>query len=160
MSTTIDALVGRTVDVEHAYAVLTARGWKIDTEESNLMQGFSRTWRAHGIKVWVFLDAFVCAPPVGETGTVESVRWFRFDPAAMPTTTMAAQQPPPDDAADRARWLAEWQWLLDHGDPQFDTFDLLDELDDAGEVPAALVAEASADLRAAFAATDDVAADT
>ena len=138
-------LVGRTADVEHAYAALTQRGWKIDNEESNLLQGFSRTWREHGVKVWVFLNEYACAPPSGETGTIASVTFYRFDPAAMPTTTMAEQLTGPDDEPRGPSWYADWQWLLDHGDPQYATFDALTALA-PDDVPTALGSEAWRDL--------------
>jgi len=144
-----DQLVGRTADVEHAYAALTERGWKIDTEESNLLQGFSRTWRDHGLKVWVFLEDYACAPPSGEAGTIASVTFYRFDPAAMPTTTMAEALTGPDDEPRGASWYNDWQWLLDHGDPQYATFDALTAVAPA-DVPPALGAEAWRDLVVAF----------
>src|SRR5689334_14802538 len=54
---------GLKIDVWYLYDKLTALGWKVDTEESNLMNGMSKTWRAEGIKVWLHLESFVCAPP-------------------------------------------------------------------------------------------------
>ena len=78
---------GQRIDVGHLYDVLTQRGWKVDTEESNLMTAMSRTWREHGIKVWAHLAKFVCAPPDGEVEAFDQVCFYRFDPAAMPTRT-------------------------------------------------------------------------
>ncbi len=147
----VECFVGREIDVGDVYERLTAQGWKIDTEESNLMQGFSRTFRSEGIKVWVFLDAFVCAPPYGERGTIESIRFHRFVPETMPHTTMREQllaafdddDPPPPS------WFEEWQWLIEHGDPQFDTFDLLQPIE-ARAVPPSARALTRAELDAAL----------
>lgn len=140
--------IGATIDVERTYDTLTRRGWKIDTEESNLLQGFSRTWRDHGVKVWVFLADYACAPPSGEEGTIERITFYRFDPAAMPTTTMAEQLTRDDDEPRSPGWYADWQWLLDHGDPQYATFEQLTELALA-DVPVDLLARVREDLAAA-----------
>lgn len=123
-------VVGREVDVGEVFERLTARGWKIDTEESNLLHGFSRTFMAAGIKVWVFLDEFACAPPRSEAGTIADIQFHRFAAETMPRTSMCEQllaafaddDPPPPS------WFEEWQWLIDHGDPQFDTFDRLEPI--------------------------------
>ncbi|MDP2345750.1 MAG: hypothetical protein Q8O67_32705 [Deltaproteobacteria bacterium] len=92
---------GRRIDVQHRgplrrsepvwklYHTLTRLGWKVDTEESNLMNAMSRTWRGDGIKVWIALQEFVCAPPDGEVAALDAIRFFRFDPALMPVGTMA-----------------------------------------------------------------------
>lgn len=145
-----DRLLGLEIDVGEVYDRLTGFGWKIDTEESNLMQGFSRTFRAEGIKLWLFLDEFVCAPP-HERGTIAAIRFHRFEPETMPTTSMREcmlagfdDEDPPGPS-----WFADWQWLIDHGDPQFDTFDLLTPIE-LDAVPPGPRAAAWAELHAAL----------
>ncbi|MFV8756161.1 hypothetical protein ACNOYE_36895 [Nannocystaceae bacterium ST9] len=139
---------GLEIDVERAYALLTARGWKVDTEESNLMNAMSRTWRAEGIKVWLTLEEFVCAPPF-EQGRLATIQFYRFDPATMPTTTMREKLIEPHEEDPPAHWYAAWQWLIDHGDPQYATFELLEPIA-FGEVPPELLRAAWADLEAAL----------
>jgi hypothetical protein len=141
------------IDVEHAWAVLTSRGWKVDTEESNLMVAFSRTWRAEGIKVWVRLREFVCAPPAGEDVGIDTIAFHRFDPAAMPTSTMLEQMLTGHSEDPPPTWYEDWQWLIDHGDPQFDTFELLEPIA-FGEVPRTLLIAAWADLHDAIDVVD------
>lgn len=121
---------GEVVDVDRLYTTLTELGWKVDREESNLMHGMSRVWRDAGVKVWLWLDGFVCAPPDGETAAIDEIRFYRFDPAAMPTTTMADAMYEPGD--EHEPWYPshreDWDWLVTHGDPQFDTFALLTQV--------------------------------
>ena len=107
------------VQVEHLYDALTRQGWKIDREESNLMVALSRTWRAHGVKVWLRLQEFVCAPPFGEVERLEELSCFRFDPAELPERTMEEIMYAPEDVHEP--WYPshreEWAWLVAHGDP-------------------------------------------
>ncbi len=142
---------GRPIDVWKLYAELTQLGWKVDTEESNLMVAMSRTWRAEGIKVWLRLQNFVCAPPDGEVEPLDTICFYRFDPAQMPTTTMyeAIYEPGDEEKDWFASHRAEWDWLVEHGDPQFDTFALLCPIT-LGEVPAQIQDEVWMDLEAAI----------
>jgi len=147
---------GRSIDVWRLYVELTRLGWKVDTEESNLMAAMSRTWRAEGIKVWLRLESFVCAPPDGEVAPLDAIYFYRFDPAQMPATTMyAAIYEPGDEEKD---WFAshreEWDWLVEHGDPQFDTSAILRPIT-LGEVPAQIRDELWMDLEAAIQFTDE-----
>jgi hypothetical protein len=141
---------GAPIDVCHLYDTLTARGWKVDREESNLMTAMSRTWRDEGIKVWIDLEEFTCAPPAGEVESLEKICFYRFDPATMPTGTMLDQMYEPGDEAQD--WYPShreaWDWLIENGDPQFDTFALLQAIP-FGEVPAAILRATFADLEAA-----------
>jgi hypothetical protein len=134
---------GRRIDVWHLYEKLTALGWKVDTEESNLMAAMSRTWRAEGIKVWLRLENFVCAPPDGEVEALDSICFYRFDPDAMPTETMYEKlYDPGDEQQDRYPSHREaWDWLVETGDPQFDTFELLTPIP-LREVPPTILEEA------------------
>ena len=148
--TTCDAWRGVRVDVGRLYDVLTGRGWKIDREESNLMVSLCRTWREHGVKVYLLLAAFVCAPPDGELEAVDELRFFRFDPGLMPTTGMYEQMYDPGDEDED--WYPghreEWEWLLLHGDPQDDERDLLSPAY-VGQLPAAVLEQLRDDLLAA-----------
>jgi hypothetical protein len=127
---------GIIVDVERLYALLTECGWKVDTEESNLMIAFSKTWRFEGIKVWVYLKDFVCAPPFGESEALDTITFYRFDPTTMPTETMEQKTYDPGD--EKQDWYPnhreEWDWLICNGDPQTDTFELLTAIP-VSEVP-------------------------
>ncbi|MEO5730677.1 MAG: hypothetical protein ABI134_27030 [Byssovorax sp.] len=141
---------GQRIDVWHLYDTLTQRGWKVDTEESNLMNAMSMTWREEGIKVWIHLEKFVCAPPDGEVEALDKVCFYRFDPAEMPSGTMHDKTYDPGD--EQQDWYPshreEWDWLIEHGDPQFDTFELLKPIA-FREVPEALLLAAWADLEEA-----------
>lgn len=134
---------GLKIDVWHLYDKLTALGWKVDTEESNLMVAMSKTWRAEGIKVWIRLEKFVCAPPDGEVERLDHICFYRFDPAAMPAGTMYDKIYDPGD--EDQDWYPshreEWDWLVENGDPQTDTFELLTPIA-FREVPAAILEEA------------------
>lgn len=134
---------GLKIDVWHLYDQLTGLGWKVDTEESNLMIAMSKTWRAEGIKVWLRLQKFVCAPPTDEVEGLDQIGFYRFDPAAMPTQTMHEQLYPP--GAEREAWYpahrADWAWLVEHGDPQSGAWELLTPIA-LREVPKALLEEA------------------
>jgi hypothetical protein len=144
-----------TIDVERLYDRLTARGWKVDTEESNLMVAMSKTWRDRGIKVWLHLKKFVCAPPYGEVEQLDKIGFHRFDPAAMPTGTMhEATYEPGDEEQDwYPKHREEWDWLIEHGDPQSDTHDLLTPIPPR-DVPPALLREAWAEIEAALEVVD------
>jgi hypothetical protein len=142
--------LGQKIDVAHLYHTLTARGWKVDTEESNLMVAMSRTWREEGIKVWLHLDEVVCAPPADEREEIEKICFYRFDPTTMPRGTMHEKlYEPGDEAKD---WYpshrATWSWLIEHGDPQFNTFALLEPIA-FRDVPEAVLRAAWEDLEAA-----------
>ena len=141
---------GAKISVEHIYYSLTQRGWKLDREESNLMRALSKTWRDEGIKVWLTLGAFCCAPPAGEAELLENVCFYRFDPAEMPTTTMLEQMYEPGD--EKEDWYPShreaWDWLIEDGDPQFDTFALLSPIP-FREVPEAILLAAWAEIEAA-----------
>lgn len=134
---------GLAIDVWHLYDKLTALGWKVDTEESNLMTAMSKTWRAEGIKVWLHLAKFVCAPPDGEVEQLDGIRFYRFDPAAMPAETMHDRTYDPGD--EDQDWYPshreDWDWLIENGDPQTDTYGLLTPIA-LREVPAAILGEA------------------
>lgn len=134
---------GLKIRVWKLYTTLTALGWKVDTEESNLMAAMSKTWRAEGVKVWLSLANFVCAPPDGDIEDLDRIRFYRFDPAEMPATTMYEKIYAPGD--EQQDWFPshreEWDWLVEHGDPHFDTFDLLEPVT-LRQVPAELLAEA------------------
>ncbi len=141
---------GQKIIVERLYDTLTQRGWKVDTEESNLMVAMSKTWREEGIKVWLHLGEFTCAPPADEAEEIEKICFYRFDPAAMPTETMHEKMYEPGD--EEQDWYPShhetWEWLIDNGDPQFDTFDLLQPIP-FREVPEAILLAAWVDLEAA-----------
>jgi hypothetical protein len=146
---------GLRINVWHLYDTLTALGWKVDTKESNLMVAMSRTWRAEGIKVWLHLAGFVCAPPEDQVECLDRIRFYRFDPAAMPTETMFDRLYDPGD--QDAEWFpahrAEWAWLVENGDPQTDTFELLKPLA-LREVPRAILDEAWMEIEEAIEPAD------
>lgn len=151
----VTAWQGLRIDVDHLYATLTGVGWKVDTEESNLMSAMSKTWREAGIKVWARLAGCACAPPDGEVEAFDTICFYRFDPQAMPTTTMYAAIYSPGD--EQQPWFPrhreEWDWLVQHGDPQFDTFDLLEAIP-VRDVPEPILAEALLELEAALELVD------
>lgn len=138
---------GLKIDVWHLYETLTALGWKVDTEESNLMVAMGRTWRKEGIKVWIHLEKFVCAPPHDEVERFAQICFYRFDPASMPATTMYEKTYDPGD--EKQDWFPshreEWGWLIDHGDPQTDTFDLLTPIA-FREVPKSILQDAWSEI--------------
>ena len=142
---------GVRVHVWKLYGVLTGLGWKVDTEESNLMTAMSKTWRAEGVKVWLSLADFVCAPPGDDVEAIDKICFYRFDPAQMPTQTMYEQTYDPGD--ELQSWYPShreaWDWLVEHGDPQSDTFELLTPIA-LREVPAALLAEAFREIEGAL----------
>lgn len=142
---------GLRIDVDHLYHTLTAQGWKVDTEESNLMVAMSKTWRDPGIKVWVRLEKFVCAPPDGEREALDTICFHRFDPAKMPTETIYEQTYDPGD--EQQSWYPghreDWDWLIEHGDPQTDTFALLEAIA-FHEVPEEILLEAFGELEEAI----------
>ncbi|MEZ4301102.1 MAG: hypothetical protein R3B70_39565 [Polyangiaceae bacterium] len=146
---------GLRIDVEHLYFTLTPLGWKVDTEESNLMKSMSRTYRDEGIKVWLDLQKFVCAPPPGEVEQLDTICFYRFDPEQMPTKAMhEATYDPGDEEED---WYPshreEWDWLIEHGDPQTDTFDLLTKIP-MREVPPRIVKEVWAQIASGIRVVD------
>lgn len=146
----ITAWQGLRIDVGHLYDTLTGLGWKVDTEESNLMNAMSKTWREAGIKVWVRLAEFVCAPPDGEYEALDTICFHRFDPSTMPTETMYERMYAPGD--EQQPWFPghreEWRWLVEHGDPQCDTFDRLEAIA-LREVPTPIVDEVLLELEEA-----------
>ena len=141
---------GLRVDVGRFYEVLTARGWKIDREESNCMRALCRAWPDAGVKVHLSLELYVCAPPYGEVEAVEALRCYRFDPAEMPSASMYEQTYNPGD--EREDWYPghyeEWEWLVLHGDPHDDARDLLRPLA-FDEAPAEVLAQLREELMAA-----------
>ena len=141
---------GRRIDVGRLYHALTAKGWKIDTEESNLMQSMSKTWRSAGIKVWLTLEQSVSAPP-DEDEALDKIVFYRFDPKTMPTGTMREQmyEPGYEDEDWVAEHQEEWAWLIEHGDPQTETFELLTPIA-FSEVPPKLLREAWTELSQAL----------
>ncbi|MDP2341494.1 MAG: hypothetical protein Q8O67_11070 [Deltaproteobacteria bacterium] len=147
---------GRRIDVWKLYDTLTGLGWKVDTEESNLMNAMSRTWRNDGIKVWITLQEFVCAPPDGEVAAFEAIRFFRFDPALMPVGTMIESIYEPGDEGEDwyPQHREEWSWLIDHGDPQSDTHALLQAIP-LRDVPESILAEAWLDVEEAIDLDDE-----
>lgn len=140
---------GLQVNVDLLYDGLTARGWKIDHEDSNLLVAFSKTWRAQGVKVWVNLAGFVCAPPNYQFEAIERVSFYRFNPADLPETTMWELLVEPGDESQPyfKGWVEEWEWLLENGDPNFAQNELLTPVP-ARELPEELRAELWDDLRA------------
>lgn len=122
------------------------------------MTAMSRTWRAEGIKVWVELQQFVCAPPDGEVAPFDAIHFFRFDPASMPAGTMAdAMYSPGDEVAEwYPRHREEWAWLVENGDPQSNTRALLRPIA-VREVPAAIRDEAWMDIEEAIEFDDEAA---
>ena len=95
------------------------------------------------------LEKFVCAPPNGEDEVFESVSFYRFDPDDLPETTMwALMVDPGDEEGPRFKqWVEEWEWLLEHGDPNFDQNELLKPVP-AREFPEEVRAELWEDLLA------------
>lgn len=146
----ITAWKGLRISVDRLYRSLTAHDWKVDIEESNLMTAMSKTWREAGIKVWIHLEQFVCAPPDGEDEVVDTICFYRFDPATMPSGTMYERIYDPGD--ENEPWYRshreDWDWLIEHGDPQTDTFDLLEPIP-LCEVPEDILLEAWSELETA-----------
>ena len=139
------------VEVWHLYDALTQRGWKIDTEESNLMHGLSRTWPEHGVKVWIYLKKFVCAPPDDDVECLDTLHTYRFDPAVLPRETMEEKMYTLEDL--EADWYPghreEWDWLVENGDPNSDDGAWLTPTP-LGDLPPEVRAVLAADLVAAI----------
>jgi hypothetical protein len=139
------------IDVWHLTEGLIAAGWKVDTEDSDLMQGLSKTWRTEGLKAWLFLNRFVCAPPHDQQAAIESLGFHRFDPAALPERSLYHETYAPGDEDEP--WFAghreQHGWIIDNGD----TFDADDPRFDAvrlSDVPDAIRREVEAALTAAI----------
>lgn len=107
------------------------------------MTAMSKMWRAEGIKVWLHLEKFVCAPPDGEVERLDQICFYRFDPTTMPATTMYDKTYEPGN--EKEDWYPshreEWDWLIENGDPQTKTFELLTPIA-FREVPKAIREEA------------------
>lgn len=73
------SFTGKTIDVESYYYSLIEKGWKFDTEESNLFIALSKTFWKENIKVILALEDWCCVPPNKETTKVEYLDFFTFD---------------------------------------------------------------------------------
>ena len=142
--------VGTSIDVDHLYDALTARGWTFDTEESDLFQMLGRTFWDEGVKVLVILASSCCVPPHHEVAVLEAIRVYRFDRDAFPRRNMAEALGLHDRNPEERD--ADHDELLRHGDPATRSFDALVEIDaaDEGTVHVAVLAAVAADLAPAL----------
>jgi hypothetical protein len=63
----LEELLDEPISPAHFFARLCVEGkWKYDLEESDLMIGFSRTWRKEGMKAWLYFSDYLNAPPLEE----------------------------------------------------------------------------------------------
>lgn len=67
----LKTFIGKTVDCEVIFNALCEAGqWKYDTEESDIVLCFMRTWENEGYIAKILLEDGICAPPHGETGEI------------------------------------------------------------------------------------------
>ncbi len=82
------SLTGKIIDVESYFYSLITRGWKYDTEESNLFIALSKTFWQENIKVILALEDWCCVPPNKETTKIECIDFFIFDPTVFKEKTI------------------------------------------------------------------------
>ncbi len=141
----------RRVEVSRLVHVLIERGWKVDTEESDILQALSRTWRAEGVKVWLALETAACAPPDREQSAIASLCFYLFDPSLLPERSIYHDTYAPGDEDEP--WFAshfeDYRWIIENGDPNFRDERLMTAAS-LGAVPEAIRRAAAADLAAAI----------
>ncbi len=76
----LTSFTGKQIDVESYYYSLIKRGWKYDTDESNLFTSLSKTFWDENVKVLLALEDYCCVPPNGEKTKIEYIDFFKFDP--------------------------------------------------------------------------------
>ena len=76
----IKAFIGKTIDCEILFNSLCEDGkWKYDTEESDILLCFMRTWKKESYIAKIILEDGVCAPPYGEEGEIAEITIGKFD---------------------------------------------------------------------------------
>jgi hypothetical protein len=76
----IKNFIGKTIDCEIIYKSLCEEGkWKYDTEESDILLCFMRTWKDESYIAKITLEDGVCAPPFGEEGEIAKITIGKFD---------------------------------------------------------------------------------
>lgn len=149
--THVEAWGAQQVDVGHLAQVLIARGWKVDTEDSDILQALSRTWRAEGVKVWLALETAACAPPDHDQSAIASLCFYRFDPSRLPERSIYRDTYDPGDEDEP--WFAghreDHRWIIDNGDPNFRDEHLMTAAA-LGAVPEAIRRAVAEDLAAAI----------
>jgi len=111
-------LSGKNCKVGNTFLKLTELGWKVDAEESDLMNRFSKTFRKEGIKAYLILEDFVCFPPDGDESLVESVSFYSFDPETFPALSMNDIFERERKANDDTELYQDCEMLLAYADPQ------------------------------------------
>jgi len=139
------------IDVWRLTEALLQQGWKVDTEESDIMQALSKTWRREGVKVWLVLASSVCAPPHDEQSPIESLCFYRFKPATLPVRSIYEETYAPGD--ENEPWFAghfeQHGWIINNGDSNTGD-DHLMTATPLGGIPAAIRMEVQAALSAAI----------
>ena len=70
----LKSFTGKTIDCEVLFSFLCEEGkWKYDTEESDLILCFMRTWKKEGYIAKIVLEDAICAPPYGEEGEIKEI---------------------------------------------------------------------------------------
>lgn len=76
----IKNFIGKTVDCEIIFNALCEDGnWKYDTEESDILLCFMKTWEKEQIIAKIIFEDGVCAPPYGEEGVINKIIVGKFD---------------------------------------------------------------------------------
>jgi len=76
----LKSFTGKTIDCEVLFTTLCEAGkWKYDTEESDILLCFMRTWKNEGYIAKIVLEDGVCAPPYGEEGELAEIIIGKFD---------------------------------------------------------------------------------
>lgn len=78
----LHSLTNKEIDCSKIFETLCENGsWKYDTEESDIVLSFMRTWHDEGIIAFLVLEDGICAPPDGEVGVIERILVGRYDKA-------------------------------------------------------------------------------
>jgi hypothetical protein len=76
----LKSLYGKTIDCETVFNSICEDGeWKYDTEESDLLLCFMRTWKKECYIAKIVLEDGICAPPYGEEGVIAEITFGKFN---------------------------------------------------------------------------------
>ena len=70
----LKSFTGKTIDCEVLFSFICEDGsWKYDTEESDILLCYMRTWKKEGYIAKIVLEDGICAPPYGEEGEIKEI---------------------------------------------------------------------------------------
>jgi hypothetical protein len=76
----LKTFIGKTVNCDLIFnALCEASNWRYDTEESDIVLCFMRTWKNEGYIAKILLEEGISAPPDGETGEIAGFLIGTFD---------------------------------------------------------------------------------